>query len=690
VLATALVGAIALATVALRTYLRPVAEGVADENLIAVVPFQVMDTSLALWRQGLPDLLARALDGAGPLRAMRVLQDSPGATDLTPVTGLGAGINAGLVLSGGVARTGADSVVLTGVVHDRASGAVVADVGVRGSEAMIDALTDSLAVDLLRAMGRGRAIAATQRVSLVARSLPALREFLRGEQFYRRDEVDSAMAHYYQATVEDPGLAMAHRRLGWLILSNQETGAGYGSPQEEVTRAVALNHGLNPRDSLLLLIDSLKLAVYSASSPDGLLRDIFSWTTLMEEAGRRFPYDAEIWSEVGETRVHQQPPLSGTLDNALAAFERAVQLDPGYANGYWHAVELALRLRQPAVAARYARAASHLDPADEPGGMTLTSLVLDSGLAAPATRRTIASAAPRTLLLTGIDHLAWAADSDEAAVVILREFASRNDPVVRATTIDPKLRYRFLAEALAFRGHLHAAAATGLARATDPAAFGVDMWNDPFTELALLGAVPDSFARMEYAQAFEDGIPWASRESGNANPRALRGVPWWYARRDTASLRRFEARARAVAAGPGSPVARLRGRYYAGIVPAYLALARGDSAGARRRLEAVSDSLCVVASCTPEKRLLAQLLSAAGDDRQAAQVLDLWGRAVGDLVPSAVLIELERGGIAERLGDRARARRAYGFVVDVWRNADPELQGYVRAARDGLVRLAGT
>ncbi len=200
----------------------------------------------------------------------------------------------------------------------------------------------------------------------------------------------------------------------------------------------------------------------------------------------------------------------------------------------------------------------------------------------------------------------------------------------------------------------------------------------------MLGAVPESVARREFARAFDDTLTWGWPGSSHTN-RALRGLPWWYARGDTATLRRFGARAKAVASGPGNPVARLRGRYYAGIVPAYLALARGDSAGALRQLEGVSDSLCVVAACLPEKRLL----SASGHDRRSAQVLDRWGRTVlPDYTPSAVLVELERGRIAERLADTVRGRRAYGFVADVWRKADPELRGYVRAAREGMDRLA--
>jgi hypothetical protein len=49
---------------------------------------------------------------------------------------------------------------------------------------------------------------------------------------------------------------------------------------------------------------------------------------------------------------------------------------------------------------------------------------------------------------------------------------------------------------------------------------------------------------------------------------------------------------------------------------------------------------------------------------------------------------LERGRIAERLGEQPKARDSYQFVVDVWRHADAELGPYVREARSGLERLA--
>jgi hypothetical protein len=39
------------------------------------------------------------------------------------------------------------------------------------------------------------------------------------------------------------------------------------------------------------------------------------------------------------------------------------------------------------------------------------------------------------------------------------------------------------------------------------------------------------------------------------------------------------------------------------------------------------------------------------------------------------------------MGEREKATRSYQYVADVWRHADPELQPYVREAKEGLSRM---
>jgi hypothetical protein len=55
--------------------------------------------------------------------------------------------------------------------------------------------------------------------------------------------------------------------------------------------------------------------------------------------------------------------------------------------------------------------------------------------------------------------------------------------------------------------------------------------------------------------------------------------------------------------------------------------------------------------------------------------------------PTRVMIVLTQGRVAERIGDRERAIRAYHHVAAAWSHADPELQPYVAESRAGLKRL---
>ena len=47
------------------------------------------------------------------------------------------------------------------------------------------------------------------------------------------------------------------------------------------------------------------------------------------------------------------------------------------------------------------------------------------------------------------------------------------------------------------------------------------------------------------------------------------------------------------------------------------------------------------------------------------------------------------GELYEERGDRARALEYYGKFVDLWRNADPELQPQVTDVKQRMSRLAG-
>jgi hypothetical protein len=210
-------------------------------------------------------------------------------------------------------------------------------------------------------------------------------------------------------------------------------------------------------------------------------------------------------------------------------------------------------------------------------------------------------------------------------------------------------------------------------------------WNffDPFRALALLGAVPESLSAETFGKALEPERAWWI--SPFFTDRRLKGLPWWLARGDTASLARFARRAEREARMQRSSRGKLQGRYLHAAATAYLALARGDSVRGLRLFQSIPDTLCIVNDCFYEKLIEARLLTAQRQTGQAEAILDRW--VWSGEGPLFVLGVLERARVAEALGERDKAMQSYQYVADVWRRADPELQPFVIEARNALARL---
>jgi eukaryotic-like serine/threonine-protein kinase len=663
-----------------------------NPNLLAIAPFDVLDPSLQIWHEGLVDLLSRDLDGAGPLRTVPQtvgLKRWEGRADQVSAAGFGHRTGAGLVVFGSVRRA-RDTVSLRATVLDLARHSTEADLEVKGDTAEIGDLADSLGVRILQVLGRDRPIGSVRRVSIGSRSLPALKAFLSGEQFYRRGVWDSALVYYDQATRQDSTFAIAFKQMGMALGWFPANYRSYLRGEEYVRKAVVLNRWLSPKDSIQIAAESLDLASADATDPADLIRFSYRWFSTLEDAARRYPEDPEVVYRYGDAVYHSEPPLGGTPAQALEVFEHAITVDPGFAPAYEHTVELAIRLRRPDLARKYAAAYLGLDSTDANAPATrLAALLLDPERSpTPGVARAIDSASTRALGSAASfgpgGQLGWWADSGEAAVRLLRELTTRPGNGSSAST-DSLMYRQFLANALAYRGHLHEAYATDRRLLLDAKASRFAWLDDPFIGLALLGVIPDSVAAGTYAGAFEPGSAWPIPHY-NFQARHLRGLPWWQARGDTLSLARFALRAEQEARTQKSAIGKLRGRYLGAAATAYLDLARGDSVAALRLFQSIPDTLCIVNVCYYEKLIEARLLASHGRAREAGEVLDLWiWRAEG---PLYVLGMLDRARVAERLGQREKARDSYQFVADVWRGADPELQPFVVEARTALTRMS--
>jgi eukaryotic-like serine/threonine-protein kinase len=634
-----------------------------DANLVAVAPFDVFEPSLQVYHEGFVDLLSRGIDGAGPLRTVAptlAIRRWTGRSDRASAIDLGHRTGAALVVIGQVAPSGRDSIRITASVVDVASGRSLEEVRTQGATDRADALADSVAVGVLDVLARIRPIAATRSTSLGTSSLPALREYLQGEQFFRRAAWDSAFPHYERAVKLDSSFALGLSRLSTTMSWQGKSDDGLLL----ALKAQRLNHTLAPRESLLVLHNALG-AAYEFASPDSqaLLRQ--QRLDVMRQLVRRYPDDPEVWFLLGETLHHGN---LGTAAEEYDAWTRSISLDSSFAPSYYHAVELAIQLRGMDTARSYARRFVALNTVgmqrdEESEGTRLAALLLDS--TGPAISRLLDTITTPGLASALFSLQRWP-DSAETALRLARRLPFINSGALAGL---PEFRTVLLVNQLIVRGHVREAARLNGARAR-----AGGQW--VFLTLTLLGALPAESASATFARTLSTG--------GRGVVFAL---PFWYAQRDTLSLRALR---KALQGAPAGELERWGGRrqsaYTATAAEAWLTLARGDTAGAVERFLALPDSLC--SDCVFERLERAQLLAGEGRTAEAMRLLDADLRPAGyGISPTEILWFLLRGRVAERLGQREKALRSYQYVVDIWRHADPELAPEVAEARRGLERL---
>ena len=384
-------------------------------------------------------------------------------------------------------------------------------------------------------------------------------------------------------------------------------------------------------------------------------------------------------------------PLPTPPSTALDAFTRAIALDPGFGPAYEHMPALLLSLGRPEEARRAAATYLSLDPTSPHRGETrLAALLLDTtGIGRAEAERMLDTASVFTVWLAVFQQgLASWPDTAETAIRLLRRLGEpgRGAGGGLPWVLDSVMWPQYLAQALAFRGHLREAFAVDERLLRQPSASPWSWFLDPFLDLSLLGIVPDSLARATFGRSLEAAAAWATLHSPSLEGTALVAVARRHGRPGT--LRRpggshgaGTRRPRAWPCGLGCSERRVsRSSIWHGGIPV----------AAIRKLSAIPDTLCLAdeytANCFHLNLTLARLLAARGDDRRAGALLERW-RWSGGSTPSFVLATLELGRIAERLGDTRKAAECYGFVMAAWHRPDRELLPYVAEAREGLARL---
>jgi eukaryotic-like serine/threonine-protein kinase len=633
-----------------------------DQNLVAVAPFDVVDADLKLWHEGMVDVLSRNLDGAGPLRTVSptlVVRRWAGRADKESAAALGKATGAQLAVFGSLIRSGADSVRGSASLVDASSGRVLGEVDRRDALSRMDRLSDSLTIGLLRELGKTRALGGAQMSSVGTTSLTALKAFLQGQQFFRHSAWDSALTYYDRAIASDSTFSIAlmydGEARGW-VGGTADSGA-----ISVMERGARFNHGLSPRDSLLVHAAG-QFAVLGAAGknvpPFAVQRALFA---TLHEAVRRYPTDPEVWYALGDAQYHWGwgPEVGVTEREVARSFDRAIALDSAFTPAYIHAIEIAFHYGTPN-GRRYLAAYLAQNPTDvDAEGMRLVSRLADPALAGTReTREMLDTASAEQLQHAQAATSEWG-DSSETLLRLARLSAAgrhHKDP----SFSDTMLLKSHLERALASRGHAIEA-------------MKVYPNAQEAIRLAMLGAIPMSTA--------DSLIIPAVMNNRTCAPCA---ISLWGARGDTVMLQRIIHLGDSLIKAPRPTIDVTAAPHAIALAHAYVTLARRDTTGALEQFASLPDSVCHV--CGFGWLTQAQLLESRGRNAEAAAILDEVGILNNEM---GIFAELERGRVAEKLGDKPRARDAYSFVADIWQHGDPAFQGYVSEARAGLKRLSG-
>jgi serine/threonine-protein kinase len=322
-----------------------------DARVVAVLPFRVAgaDPSLGYLREGMVDLLAAKLSGAGGLRAaeprtvLSAWRLAGGAADrelaepeaLTLSRSLGAGRLIQGSLVGSHRR-----VTLSAALLNVSQGASVAQATVDGPEDSLPALLDRLAAELLTAEAGGVGLT----TGTLSTSLPALQAYLDGVAAYRRGRYVEAGRALNRALDADSTFAAA------AFILTEAAGWEDVPGVERANRVlVASQDRLSPRDHVLFLAANGPHYPRPASGAE--------MVAAAERAVAAYPDQPDAWYHLGDWYFHVGELLGipNAPTRALAAFERAMSLDPDFSGPREHIIDVHAIRRDTAALQRLQR-----------------------------------------------------------------------------------------------------------------------------------------------------------------------------------------------------------------------------------------------------------------------------------------------------------------------------------------------
>ncbi|HJU86426.1 MAG TPA: adenylate/guanylate cyclase domain-containing protein [Gemmatimonadota bacterium] len=659
--------------------------GELSRAVVAPMPFTTRGSGeLAYLGDGMVNLLGRKLDGAGDLRAVdagallgRVERSELGDIEPAEAAEVARGFGAGLFVLGEIVEAG-DRLRIDAALYDTERTEVLAEASGEGTAEEVFEIVDDVAAGILGNL-HGDPGSRVERIAAVTTSsLPALKAYLTGEQAFRAGEYQRAMESFQQAVAEDSLFALAYYRLA--------AAAEYGLQADVVAAASekALRHAdrLAERDRALLEA-SVAFRGGQAETAERRYRAILG----------RWPDDVQGWFDLAEVLFHYNDLRGRSSAEAREPFQRVLHFDPENSTAMIHLIRLDAQAGRLAsmdsLVSRYLALAG--------GGERALEVEAIQAFAHGDARRQAdvlegLKTAPDVTLLTALRSVgAFGGDLDEIERLARVFTGPERAPSFRG------LGHIILGCTLLGRGKVRAATAE-IDRARGLSAPSFVTYYAVLARLLPWVPVPETELEALLAEARE--LP-ATTRIGDSNPsRDHEGVEP-YARELLlglleARLGRPGARASATRLETlgGPEWARTLGEDLARTVEGYASWLDGDPEGALRSFEAMpveaGYTLIFVSELYAHsfaRFLRARALQATGRGEEAEGWFEGLSATPFETAFRGPLL-LHRAEIREAAGDREGAARLYREFVDLWKDADPELQPMVEEARAALRRLS--
>jgi TolB-like protein/predicted Ser/Thr protein kinase len=326
---------LALAITLARPESAPVAGAPGTDASVIVFPFTpvVGDTALSRLGRELVVTLGASLDGVAgmrvvaPITVLGQLREGEEGT-----IALARQLGAGWRVSGQVTRS-AGTLRVDAAVHGVNDDMPIARVTARASGDDITALTDSLALGLLRSAWLGHRGSVPNLAALTTRSVPALRAYLEGELAIASASFRPAALAFARAFQTDTAFWFAY----WRYLYARSY---HSDPLDSSIVATVVQHRSAFPEPDRLLVEARMQSGQRAR------------LELRRAVTQRYPAYWPAWFEFADQLTHHGPLIGVPLDEARIALRRFVDLNPRFTPAVEHLFWTAILLRDPAESGR--------------------------------------------------------------------------------------------------------------------------------------------------------------------------------------------------------------------------------------------------------------------------------------------------------------------------------------------------